>query len=119
MAMTKRFKKLPKDAKKAAFANMDARGGGKSKKVIVSKNKYPHIRHEAAKDMLYRSTKAFDGADAAGKKSMKGILAENVKSAKHSLKLSVKEGMRAMSSLGTGRHTDFLSIERAFRLKNK
>jgi len=115
--MTKKFKALPKDAKRAAFAAMDDAKGGK--KVKASKNRYPHIRHEAAGDMLDRSTKQFNSSDAAGKKSMNDMLSENVKQTKRALKLSVREGMRSMSTQGTGRHVDFLSIERAFRLKKK
>ena len=115
MAMTKRFKKLPKDAKRAAFAAMDDRENNFSKSVKKSTNKYPHIYGDRGKQVLNDSVKQYKSASESQKLQLKETLKENVRMSKHSLKLAVKDDMRSM--IDTERHKMFLSTERAFRLK--
>ena len=117
MAMTKRFKALPKDAKRAAFAAMDAQDKGFSKPVKKSESKYPHIYGERGKQVLSDSLKQYKEATPQQRKVLKSTLNENVEMSKRSLKLAVRDGMRSM--IDTDRHTMFLSTERAFRLKKK
>jgi len=117
MAQTKRFKALPKDAKRAAFANMDAKDNGFSKAVKKSANKYPHIYGERGKQVLADSLKQYKEATPQQRKVLKGTLSENVKMSRGSLKLAIRDDMRSM--IDTGRHKMFLSTERAFRLNKK
>ena len=112
MAMTKRFKRLPKDAKRAAFAAMDDRGGSSpnfSKKVKASSKTFRHIQTDEQKRMLDLSSAAFN-ASGADKKRMLSDLVQGRKSSLENLR--APEGNKPKAKA-------FLATERAFRFLNK
>ena len=128
---TKKFKKLPKDSQRAAFAQMDEDGtrqnkGGKSgggavavrtlKKqsegiVAVKLPKYDAANVSAA-NTVYESIKVYNAASPEQKK----VLRDQVKADKARLK---KEGMSAYYPGATRARNDFLRLTKPSKTRKK
>lgn len=127
---TKKFKKLPKDAQRAAFAEMDKDGtrqnrGGKSgggvaaKTLKPSAKRLPHLKTPESKALFDKSVARFDKATPLEKSKMRQALTDNEIHAESSLRTKEKD-FAALSSKQRGKNT--LAAARAFRLsrpKNK
>lgn len=125
---TKKFKKLPKDAQRAAFAQMDKdgtreSGGGKKlgggsiavKTLNPSSAKFPHIKSGEQSAMLSKSLRHFERAVKTERERMLSGLEFGEIRAEQNLR-NRENTFSAMKGRKEGR--DFLSTARAFRIKN-
>lgn len=126
---TKKFKKLPKDAQRAAFAQMDKdgtreSGGGKKlsrgtlavKTLKPSNAKLPHIKDAQQAAMLSKSISHFEkGGKLERERMMSGLEFGEIR-AEQNLRNREKT-FSAMKGRKEGK--DFLSTARAFRIKTR
>ena len=125
---TKKFKKLPKDSQRAAFAQMDEdgtrqRGGGNGGSVTTLKrsaNKLQHIKTSEQRAMVDRTNYAFSQKSAAEKKAAMVDLARGEMKAKDTLRRVRDYNQKDFMDLKDAQKSkEFLSSARAFRLQNK
>jgi hypothetical protein len=125
---TKRFKKLPKDSQRAAFAQMDEdgtrqRGGGNGGGVVVktlkpSSAKMPHIKTSDQKAMLDKSLYQYGKADKENKDRMMSGLEFGEIRAEQNLK--GLKGQKTFDALRERKNSkEFLSTARAFKIKTR
>lgn len=125
---TKKFKKLPKDSQRAAFAQMDEDGtrqgkGGKKggggmtvKTLKASKSKLPHIKTGDQMAMLDKSLYQYGKADKENKDRMKSGLEFGEIRAEQNLK--GLKGQKTFDALRERKNSkEFLSTARAFKIK--
>jgi len=123
---TKRFKKLPKDSQRAAFAQMDEdgtrqRGGGNGggvKALKRSANKLQHIKTGEQKAMLDKSLYQYGKADKENKDRMMSGLEFGEIRAEQNLK--GLKGQKTFDALRERKNSkEFLSTARAFKIKTR
>lgn len=124
---TKKFKKLPKDSQRAAFAQMDDDGtrqgkGGKSgggvpvKTLKASGKKLKHIKTPEQRALLEKSVVHFEKGTKDDQARMKRGLLEGESGAKRDLRSN--RGATGFYGIGTTKKSkEFLSTARAFRLR--
>lgn len=124
---TKKFKSLPKDAKRAAFAQMDKdgtrenrhgrNGGGFAVKTLSrNKNKLPHIKSEEQQAILNRSVYQYEKGGKTDQSRMEQGLFNGQIKAEQNLRGLPRSG-RKFDELHTAKKsTEFLSSARAFSI---
>lgn len=125
---TKKFKKLPKDSQRAAFAQMDkdgtrndrgnARGGGSIAVKTLSKNKtkLPHITSGEQMAVLDRSLFSYEKGSPNDKARMKSGLEKGEIHAEQTLRLLPKSARKFDELASAKKQKDFLGAARAFRI---
>ena len=124
---TKKFKDLPKDAKRAAFAQMDKdgtrenrqgknAGGIPVKSLGRSKNKLPHIKTEEQQALLNRSVYHYEKGSKTDQSRMEQGLFNGQIKAEQNLR-GVYKSSRKFDELQTAKKSvEFLSSARAFSI---
>ena len=125
---TKKFKKLPKDSQRAAFAQMDEDGtrqnrGGKSGGGVVAKTlkpsakKLPHIKTGEQRAILESTNYAFSKKTASEKKNAMVELARGELKAKDTIRRVRDYNQKDFFDLKDAKKSkEFLGAARAFRI---